>query len=189
MINSNTCFFLALLLVASTTFASPRQAVIQSKFKPKSGCLACAENAKLSAQFKRLSYKISVDQEKGTDLIVAVIARVEDSKKAMRSQASQKQKIFDSLFEMLVVSAPFDFESQGAQVLQDLLKGDAVAKARFDARMSVQNLSCEQKLLQSSIVEFRCDDSKKASSPEGDAACIQTFNYDVCIDLQKSSKR
>lgn len=151
-------------------------------------CASCNELDKSTQVFRKLDSRSTVDQETGAKLIDPMLVTIRKASAEASKNAKAKSRILNRLFAMVAASGPFDFESQGAQVLHDEIRKDAAASAQFDKEYSSTKLSCEQKLLKSSILEFRCNDRKsggKVSSEGGVAECIQTFNYDTCAEPKK----
>lgn len=146
-------------------------------------CASCADLEKATRAFRALNPRSSVDQETGGKRIEATLALVRAGLREAAKNAKHKTQILARVFDLVSAAGPFDFESQGAQVLHEGLRRDRQAAAQFDREFGGNKLSCEKKLLKSSILEFRCDDRKsggKIPAEGGSVSCVQTFNYDLC---------
>ncbi|MBX3019969.1 MAG: hypothetical protein KF767_18930 [Bdellovibrionaceae bacterium] len=146
-------------------------------------CVSCNEIAKTTKEFGALNPRSTVDQETGGKLIDPMMKTIRAGVNEAAKNSKLRTRLWSDLFAMVTAAGPYDFESQGAQLLHEGLRRDAKAAAQFDKEFSGNKLSCEKKLLKSAIVEFRCNDRRsggKVPAEGGVAACVQTFNYDLC---------
>lgn len=145
-------------------------------------CEICATLEAQTKTFRALSASSTVDQETGSKMIPKMLLNIRAAVLEMRKNSGARAKILTEAFALAEASGPFDFESQGAQLLFEGIKNDKAANAQFDREYGGTKLTCEQKLLKSSILEFRCEHVKSKGRPRADIdpSCIQKFNYDDC---------
>ena len=175
---------LALSLVAAFASASLASAA----------CPTCDAATKLTKELKALNYASEADRSKGGLLALDAVKTFEQATKLPKKDA--RSKAFSSALPMVREAAPYDGESQLAELLAATIKADAKLKAEYEGYMkslpkkTAANKAdaCKTEQLKASVDEVLCrmgagvkgQDPASAKMQADAKSCIRPFNFEEC---------
>ncbi|MGZ3721432.1 MAG: hypothetical protein ACXVA9_00795 [Bdellovibrionales bacterium] len=162
-------------------------------------CLhASAESAKCGAiiskmeqvKDKALALNMKSDKSAREDASDAALATIDDFDKLKRSDTC-RPKAWKAFVALAQAQAPFDGESQAAEMIDKRMSADALLRAPFTEATAPQSFPdrCRSELLTSSVSLAQCvrthGGEKIANSVYEKCNMDFTFDYEKCVESKK----
>jgi hypothetical protein len=190
-----------LTLLATTMICLNVSAKAETKAVAKataSKCLACDTNEKMTKEIQKLNYAKEDDKFKGESIALKAVDNLQAFDKISK-KTPDREAIFTSLLTLSREAAPYDTESQLAQVLSDQLKKDKDLKKSYDAfikgmpKAAKTAEQCKSENFEKTVGEQIClGDAGIGSKDNGDAKktekvmkCTTKFDFIACLKVSK----